>query len=191
MIKEFLNNNILICDGAMGTYYSEKTGNDISYCEFGNLNDKNTIRRIHEEYIEAGAKLIRTNTFSANSKELGVSRKTLKDIIESGIEIAKEAVYNKEVFIGASIGPIRENGADENFVEVLEEYKFIVDCFLDNNINVFIFETLSNLDYLEEVSTYIKHKKPESFILTQFAVKPDGFTRDGYSVSKIIGEVKK
>lgn len=191
MIKEFLNNNILICDGAMGTYYSEKTGNDISYCEFGNLNDKNTIRRIHEEYIEAGAKLIRTNTFSANSKELGVSRKTLKDIIESGIEIAKEAVYNKEVFIGASIGPIRENGADENFVEVLEEYKFIVDCFLDNNINVFIFETLSNLDYLEEVSTYIKHKKPESFILTQFAVKPDGFTRDGYSVSKIVGEVKK
>lgn len=191
MIREFLKNNILICDGAMGTYYSEITGNDVSYCEFGNLNDKDTIRSIHEEYINAGAKLIRTNTFSANTKELGISRQTLKDIIESGIHIAKEAVNNKEVFIGASIGPVRENGADENYDEILDEYKFIADCFLNEGINVFVFETLSNVSYLEEISRYIKEKNPESFILTQFAVKPDGFTRDGYSVSKIVSEVKK
>ena len=119
MIRTFLENNILICDGAMGTYYSEITGNDVSYCEFGNLNDKNTIRKIHEEYIKAGAKLIRTNTFSANTKELGVSFQKLKDIIESGIEIAKDAINNRKVFIGASIGPIRQNATDENYSEVL------------------------------------------------------------------------
>lgn len=191
MIKEFLKNQILICDGAMGTYYSEITGNDVSYCEFGNLNDKDTIRSIHEEYINAGAKLIRTNTFSANTKELGISRDTLKDIIESGIHIAKEAVNSRKVFIGASIGPIRENGADENYDEILEEYKFIADCFINKNVDIFIFETLSNLDYLREISQYIKEKNSNSFILTQFAVKPDGFTRDGYSTSKIINEIKK
>ena len=158
MIKEYLKNQILICDGAMGTYYSEITGNDISYCEFGNLNDKDTIRSIHEEYINAGAKLIRTNTFSANTKELGISRDTLKDIIESGIHIAKEAVNSRKVFIGASIGPIRENGADENYDEILEEYKFIADCFINKNVDIFIFETLSNLDYLGEISQYIKEK---------------------------------
>lgn len=191
MIKEYLKNNIIICDGAMGTYYSELTGNDASYCEFGNLNDKNTIRRIHDEYIDAGAKLIRTNTFSANTKELGISRKTLKDIIDSGIYIAREAAENKDIFIGASIGPIRENSADENYGEVLDEYKFIADCFLENNIDIFIFETLSNVSYLKEISRYIKGKNPDSFILTQFAVKPDGFTRDGYSTSKIVSEIKK
>lgn len=190
MIKEFLRNQILICDGAMGTYYSQITGNDISYCEFGNLNDKDTIKSIHEEYINAGAKLIRTNTFSANTRELGISRETLKDIIESGIDIAKEAVQSKEVFIGASIGPIRENGADEDSHEILEEYKFIVDCFISKNINIFIFETFSNLTYIEEITKYIKEQISNSFILTQFAVKPDGFTRDGYSISKIINEVK-
>ena len=191
MIKEYLKNNIIICDGAMGTYYSELTGNDASYCEFGNLNDKNTIRRIHDEYIDAGAKLIRTNTFSANTKELGISRKTLKDIIDSGIYIAREAAENKDIFIGASIGPIRENSADENYGEVLDEYKFIADCFLENNIYIFIFETLSNVSYLKEISRYIKGKNPDSFILTQFAVKPDGFTRDGYSTSKSVSEIKK
>ena len=189
MIKEFLQNNILICDGAMGTYYSEITGNDISYCEFANLNDRSTIKKIHEEYIEAGAKLIRTNTFSANTRELGVSLQTLKEIIVNGIEIARDAVDNREVFIGASIGPIRASGADENYNELLEEYKFIADCFLEKGIDIFVFETLSNTDYLKEISEYIKNKNSESFILTQFAVKPDGFTRDGFSGAKIVNEI--
>ena len=57
MIKEYLKNNVLISDGAMGTYYSELTGNDVSYCEFGNLNDKDTIKKIHSEYIRCRSKI--------------------------------------------------------------------------------------------------------------------------------------
>ncbi|AGX42765.1 bifunctional homocysteine S-methyltransferase/methylenetetrahydrofolate reductase [Clostridium saccharobutylicum] len=190
MIREYLKNNVLICDGAMGTYYSELTGNDITYCEFGNINNKDIIKRIHEEYINAGAKLIRTNTFSANRYDLGISFDKLKDIITLGINIAKEVTENTAVFIGASIGPIREESIDECDNDILDEYKFIVDCFIENNIDIFIFETLSNYNYLEEICGYIKLKNPNSFILTQFAVKPDGFTRDGLSVTKIINNVK-
>lgn len=190
MIREYLKKNVLICDGAMGTYYSELTGNDITYCEFGNINNKDIIKRIHEEYINAGAKLIRTNTFSANRYDLGISFDKLKDIITSGINIAKEVTENTYVFIGASIGPIREESIDECDSDILDEYKFIVDCFIENNIDIFIFETLSNYNYLKEICRYIKSKNPNSFILTQFAVKPDGFTRDGLSVTKIINNVK-
>ncbi|MBN7574282.1 MULTISPECIES: bifunctional homocysteine S-methyltransferase/methylenetetrahydrofolate reductase [Clostridium] len=190
MIKELLKDNILICDGAMGTYYSEVTGNDVSYCEFGNLNDKETIKRIHKEYIEAGAKLIRTNTFSANTYDLGVSLETLMDIIKSGINLAKEVTRNTSVLIGASIGPIKTDNLDEFSNEVLEEYKYIVDCFLENGIDIFIFETFSNYNYLKKISEYIKYKNTDSFILTQFAVKPDGFTRDGLSAAKLIKEVR-
>lgn len=190
MIREYLKNNVLVCDGAMGTYYSELTGNDVSYCEFGNLNDRDTIKRIHNEYIKAGAKLIRTNTFSANTHDLGVSLEELKDIIKSGINIAKEAAKDTSVFIGASIGPIKEDNLDESQEDILREYKFIVDCFIDNDINIFIFETFSNYNYLKEISEYIKSKNVNNFILTQFAVKPDGFTRDGLSVAKLIKEVK-
>ncbi|EKQ57071.1 MULTISPECIES: bifunctional homocysteine S-methyltransferase/methylenetetrahydrofolate reductase [unclassified Clostridium] len=191
MIKEYLQNNILISDGAMGTYYSELTGNDVSYCEFGNLNHKDIIRKIHSDYIKAGANLIRTNTFSANTYDLGVSLDRLKDIIKSGIEIAKDAATDTSVFIGASIGPIKEDNLDESHDDILAEYKFIADCFLEDGIKIFIFETFSNYNYLKEISEYIKSKDKDSFILTQFAVKPDGFTRDGLSVSKLIKEVKK
>ena len=190
MIKEYLKNNVLISDGAMGTYYSELTGNDVSYCEFGNLNDKDTIKKIHTEYINAGAKLIRTNTFSANIYDLGVSRDRLSEIIKSGITIAKEATKYTSVFIGASIGPIKEVNLDESYKDLLAEYKFIIDSFLDDKIEIFVFETFSNCNYLKEICEYIKGKNPESFILTQFAVKPDGFTRDGVSVTKLVNAVK-
>lgn len=190
MIKEYLKNNVLISDGAMGTYYSELTGNDASYCEFGNLNDKETIKKIHTEYINAGARLIRTNTFSANIYDLGVSKERLKDIIKSGINIAKDAAKNKEVFIGGSIGPIKEDNLDESNSEILDEYKIIIDCFLEEDIDIFIFETFSNFNYLKEIGEYIKSKNSNSFILTQFAVKPDGFTRDGLSVAKLVNAVK-
>ena len=191
-INEYLKDKILISDGAMGTYYSEISGNDISYCEFANLNDKNTIKKIHSEYINAGSKLIRTNTFSANIYDLGVTHKILREIIYSGIEIAKEAVSKNEVFIGASIGPIRkEDNLNEFDEEILEEYKFIIDCFLENNIDIFIFETFSSYTYLKEISEYIKNKNEKAFISTSFAIKPDGFTRDGFSVGKILKYIEK
>ncbi|MDR3594124.1 bifunctional homocysteine S-methyltransferase/methylenetetrahydrofolate reductase [Clostridium sp.] len=190
MIKDYLQNNVLIFDGAMGTYYSEITGNDVSYCEFANLNDRDTIKKIHNEYIKAGAKLIRTNTFSANTYDLGVSLDKLKDIIKSGADIAKEVIKDASVYIGASIGPIKVDNLNETMDDILNEYKFIIDCFFDNNINIFVFETFSNYIHLEEISKYIKSRNKDSFILVQFAVKPDGFTRDGISVNKLLKAVK-
>lgn len=189
-IKEYLKDNILLTDGAMGTYYSEITGNDVTYCELGNLNNREVIKNIHSQYLDAGAKLIRTNTFSANTFTLNVSKIVLQEIIKAGIDIAKEAAFGREAFIGASIGPIREENLDSEDEEILEEYKFIIDCILDNNINIFVFETFSNTNYLKDIASYIKSKDENSFILTQFAVKPDGFSRDGISITRIAQDVK-
>lgn len=190
MIREYLKDNILITDGAMGTYYSEISGNDISYCEFANLNDKDTILKIHKKYIKCGAKLIRTNTFCANAFELDVKLDTLKSIIKNAVAIAKEAVGGTDVFIGASIGPIRNLDLLNEEEEVLNQYKYIVDCFLDENIDIFIFETFSNCNNLREISEYIKSKNKNAFILTQFAIKPDKFTRDGLSMNNIVNTIK-
>lgn len=191
MILEYLKNNILITDGAMGTYYSDLTKDSTSFCELANINDPDIIKRIHLDYIEAGAKLIRTNTFSANSITLDVSRGFVKDIIEQGYVIAKEATDGKDVFVGASIGPIYEANFDYDYNNVINEYKFVVDTFLACGADIFIFETFSSLDYLVELSKYIKEKNEAAFILTQFATTPDGFTRKGISISRIIDSMKK
>lgn len=186
MIFEYLKNNILITDGAMGTYYSHLTKDSSSFCELANVNDPEIIKKIHLEYINSGAKLIRTNTFSANSITLDISRELAKDIIKQGYEIAKDAADGKDVFIGASIGPIYEASLEHDYNAILDEYKFVVDTFLSCGANIFVFETFSSLDYLVEISKYIKEKNSSAFILTQFAITPDGFTRKGISLKRIV-----
>jgi len=84
MIKEYLQDNILLADGAMGTYYSQITGEDAAFSELANETEPEVVKAIHAEYIQAGARLIRTNTFSANTLALDVSRDQVKRIISKG-----------------------------------------------------------------------------------------------------------
>ncbi len=57
-IREYIVDHILIFDGAMGSLYLEKYS---GACELANLNHREVILQIHKEYIEAGAKAIKTN----------------------------------------------------------------------------------------------------------------------------------
>lgn len=194
MIREYLKDNILVTDGAMGTYYPQISDDNIPFCELANINNPDAIARIHKQYIEAGAKLIRTNTFSANTKTLGISRQKLRTLIINGYKIAEKAAEGREVFVAADIGPVPE--IDSNSVEIdksniIEEYKFIADVFLELNAKVFVFETFSSAEYLEQVTRYIKQKSEDVFIITQFVVMGDGYTRKGLSAQRIVEEVKK
>lgn len=185
MIREYLKDNILIFDGAMGTYYADISKDDISHCELCNLTNDKLIKRIHRDYIDAGASIIRTNTFAANTKALELPKEKIKEIITAGVNIAKDVTKDNNVYVAADIGPIREENLENEDKMILEEYKYIVDCFLEQGINIFVFETFSNTNYLKEVSQYIKNKDKEAFILVQFAIKPDGYSRDGISIGKI------
>ena len=191
MIIDYIKNNILITDGAMGTYYSELTQDKVFSCEFGNLNKPEVIKNIHNSYIDAGAKLIRTNTFSANTMNLNVPREKVREIIQAGFNIAKEVTLGRDIFVAGSIGPIINPTPDNDKIDILEEYKFVVDSLLEVGCEIFVFETFSNVIYLEEISNYIKEKNIDAFILTQFAIMPDGFTRDGIGINRIEEEVKQ
>lgn len=193
MIREYLQNNILLADGAMGTYYSQITGKDATIPEWANENEPEVIRAIHEEYIRAGAKLIRTNTFGANTLALNISRSQVKQLILKGYEIALQAVNGKEVFVAADMGPIPDMTADNKETDpelILDEYRFIVDVFIEAGADIFVLETLSSTDYLYEISKYIKSKNAQAFILTQFAITVEGYTRKGLSIPSIVKELK-
>ncbi|MEF9934467.1 MAG: bifunctional homocysteine S-methyltransferase/methylenetetrahydrofolate reductase [Clostridium sp.] len=189
-MREFLNNNTLVTDGAMGTYYVEVTGDSVSKCEMANITSPSIIEKIHREYIDAGAKIIRTNTFAANTITLSCTREYLKRIIKDGYNIAEKAVEGRDVFIGASIGPIPDIKIDDDEFDIVDEYKFIVDSFLEEGTKIFVFETFSSLDYLYEITNYIKEKNEDIFILVQLAFTMDGFTRRGLNIESYIEDIK-
>lgn len=181
-ISEYLKNNILITDGAMGTYYRSLSKKDFEYAELANIQDSEGILDIHSRYIQAGAKLIRTNTFNANNNILG-SWDMVKKVITSGYKIAQKAAENKDVYVAADIGPIADCEP--------EEYKTLVNIFLSLGADIFVFETFNNYETLLSTAEYIKSRNKDAFVLTQFALNDTGFTKKAVSAQSIAAAVQE
>lgn len=176
----------LVFDGAMGTYYPDKSKRVMPECEMANLFDSEVIYEIHKEYVDAGAMAIKTNTFQANTVSLGTDFSVVKNVIEAGISLAKKAVEKTETLVFADIGPIPGNNEKS-----IDEHKEIIDIFLENGINDFLFETFSEIGTLKELAKYIKAKDEDAFIITSFAVGADGLTRTGEVGEDLLSEAAK
>jgi len=189
-IKDYLKEHKLIFDGAMGTYYSRLENNENAISEYANLKAPETIIRIHRSYIEAGAKLIRTNSFATNRQVLQITSEEQAKLIAASYKLAKQAVQetNQQVYIACDIGPIAENGGRTE-EEILEEYQLICDTFLDQNPEVFLFETFSDFRYIKLLVPYIKEKAPEIFIITNFCLNKNGYTASGISATSLLEEI--
>lgn len=180
-----IKGNPLIFDGAMGTYYASISKKSLSKCEMANIYDRETILNIHKEYIDAGSKAIRTNTFGANRISLETDESVVKEVIVKGYKIALEAAKDRDVLVFADIGPIPVL----QDLNMIEEYKKVVNVFLELGATHFVFETFSSDEYLKEITSYIKKKNPEAYILVEFAVSPEGYTRIGELGEKLIERV--
>lgn len=180
-------NNRLITDGAMGTWYDRLTGYKGNLAERANLENPQQIRDIHRAYIEAGAQLIRTNTFAVNS--MFFSADEIEEVLKAAWENASQAVSvsGKDVWIAADMGPI---DADETKSDgdVEQEYIQLSDYFLRLGAKVFVFETLSDFRYVKRAGSYIKAKCPDAFVVMQFSFNRNGYTRSGMSVRAILSE---
>lgn len=185
-IREYLKKNRLITDGSMGTYYESLVGEEDSIAEKANTMNPEQIKKIHLEYIKSGARLIRTNTFATNSMFFQTEQEIVSNI-KAGYFIAQKAVKESEenVFIAADIGPISEEQSEE-YEETLKEYKLIIDAFLEVGASIFVFETFSELNVIQDATEYIKEKKAEAFIIVQCSFDRSGYTKLGLSLKRMV-----
>src|ERR1700704_6508174 len=92
-VAERLANDVLVCDGAMGTMlHAGGVSLDRSLPEL-NVSHTDLVRSIHRAYIAAGANVIETNTFGAS--RLRLTRYGLSDQVaelnRAGVKVAREA----------------------------------------------------------------------------------------------------
>src|SRR5512135_3845421 len=92
-LLEALRHGTIVVDGAMGSQLYER-GVLYSVC-FEELNTARPelVRKIHEDYVRAGAQLIETNTFGANAMRLekhGLQHK-VAELNEAAVKLAREA----------------------------------------------------------------------------------------------------
>ena len=190
-LQEYLRERRLITDGAMGTYYEKKYGDADVFPEQENLLQPERIRDIHLEYLHAGARLLRTNTFATNPVFFPEETQRL-ETLRAGYDIAEGAVqkYREEtgcaedIFIAADFGPIGEL-EEQSAAEVLKDYRQMCDVFLDCGATVFVFESQRDDKYVKQLADYVKERCCDAFVLVQFTFDKSGYTRAGLSVRRI------
>ncbi len=183
-IRDFLKENILLFDGAMGTYYSDLYRNAEITCEQAAFKTPDKIRHIHDEYVKAGCRAIKTDTFSANIFACEGDEKALESIIAMAMAIANAAA-GEDNFVFADIGPVSDEFEDE----ASDAYVQVADLFIRHGAKNFIFETFYDADCIIDVAEYIKKRVPEAFVIASFAVQPDGYTRSGSYVKELYKKV--
>ncbi|MBQ8802162.1 MAG: bifunctional homocysteine S-methyltransferase/methylenetetrahydrofolate reductase [Tyzzerella sp.] len=172
---------LLLFDGAFGTYYAQVYDTK-QLPELANTMYPERVRRIHKEYIEAGAQIIRTNTFASNTISLDMSWEAVQDNIRQGYRLAHEAAQPKNTYIAADIGQIPcENQADRE--RISKEYVEICRTFLEEGAKCFVFETFSDVEDIREAIDFIGEK---AFVIVQFSVNQFGYSQSGLSARKLI-----
>lgn len=186
-IREYLKKSKLIADGSFGTYYSQKY-KTVDIPEYANITASQRISEIHTEYINSGAKLIRTNTFASNTYSLDCSIEQVNENIKAAYKIAKEAVEQsgKEIFIAGNIGPVPAV-FQPDFEAVEEEYYQIAKTFIDEGADILCFETFTQSEHIMPAIKRIK-EECNPFIIVQFCVNQYGYSEAGESAERLVSE---
>lgn len=184
-LRESVKKGILVGDGAMGTYlYQIGLPVGISYEEL-NLSKPEMIERVHREYVEAGANLIETNTYSATGEKLskyGLESEAER-INRQGVEIARRAA-GRDAFVVGSVGSIRA-GKRKNIrtAQIRANFDRQIGVLADTDIDGLLFETFYDLEELL-IALEIARMHTTLPVICQFAADEVGRTSDGYPVGE-------
>jgi len=174
---KILDKKILVLDGAMGTMIQQYKFSESDYRgsrfkdhptsvqgnnDLLSLTQPDAIKTIHEKYLEVGADIIETNTFSSNS--IGMADYSMESIIyDLNFESAKIAKIsakkytdlnpNKPRFVAGSIGPTNRTASmspDVNdpgyravtFDDLVEAYSEQINALIDGGVDILLVETV-------------------------------------------------
>jgi len=163
-LKDLAKQRILILDGAMGTMIGEKVGK-VGNSDELNLTRPDVIADIHRQYLEAGADIITTNTFSAQriSQADYHMEEQARQMALAGARIARQCAddyssSDKPRFVAGSIGPtnktcsmspdvsnpaLRELDYDTLYAAYYEEADALIEGGVDALLIETIFDTLN------------------------------------------------
>jgi len=157
-----------------------------------NLSDPAMVLSIHEEYLQAGAEILETNTFGANRFRLtrhGLGAK-VAEINAAGVKLAKQAVAHLrekqagDAWVGGSIGPLGvrleplgKTGLDEARAAFAEQIKAQAEAGVD----LLVIETMPALNEAREALLAARETAPDIPVLVMVTVDDESNCLDGSS----------
>lgn len=210
-ILESLNDKLLVADGAFGTCYVGMYGEQGTVApELANIRHPERVLEIHKEYVKAGAGLIRTNTFAANTASLDADMDYVVSNVRAAVKLAKcvaeeaaeagcirtndavvtesgeSGMNRKKVYIAGDIGPIPAD-AGLTMNERISQYKLLGETMQDLGVDIIWFETFPEFNVLEPVLKHLKTRK-DTPVMVSFCVNQFGYSNCGFSARALLSQ---
>lgn len=156
-IRELIENEFVLLDGAMGTMLMAKGASAGAFTEALNLTRPEIVRQIHSEYVESGAQVVYANTFGANREKLPQCS-SLEEVIAAALGNAKAAAGDK-AYVAYDMGPsgrLLEPLDDFTFDEAYELFKEQAVLAQKHGADLIVCETFSGLYEIKAAILAIK-----------------------------------
>ncbi len=186
----------LLADGAMGTVLDARgVFVNRSYGEL-NLTDPALILSVHEEYLQAGAEIVETNTFGANRFRLGRHGlgDKVREINAAGVRLARQAVEHLrekqggEAWVAGSVGPLGvrleplgKTGLDEARAAFAEQIAALAEGGPGAGVDLIVIETMPALNEAHAALEAARAAAPELPVLAMVTVDDESNCLDGSS----------
>jgi homocysteine S-methyltransferase len=157
-----------------------------------NISQPELVRAIHEEYVQAGAEIIETNTFGSNSFRLG--RYGLQDQVRAinlaGVGLAREAVrpvnekQSARILVAGSIGPLGaqmgpSGGPPKDAVRVA--FAEQIAALDEGGVDLLMVETLTSLGEAHQAILAARETAPHLPLVVMVTVDEGGNCLDGHT----------
>lgn len=165
-----------------------------------NLTQPDLIRGVHQEYLNAGAEVIETNTFGGNSFRLahhGLADK-VREINLRGAQLAREAAdaFNLKkavaVLVAGSVGPLGvriEPLGKTSREEARESFRQQIRALIEGGVDVIMLETFGYLEELHQALLAARDVSPQTQVVAQVTIDEDGNCLDGASPETFVAKL--
>lgn len=150
-LRELLERGPVLADGGMGTSLVARGAPTDTCFEALNAGDPGLIASVHEAFVEAGSRLLLTNTFGANRFKLG--RHGHKDRVAEFNVAGAEIARRFDVLVAGSVGPLGVRLSPYGRVqssEAREAYAEQIAALVEGGVDLIFIETQSDLLEMEQ-----------------------------------------
>lgn len=174
-------NRILVLDGAMGTMLQKlgvgtvSTGSDVV----------DAVYKVHGMYIEAGADIISTHTFTANEGDDIVERNRLFALTARR---AANECRSRKIYVAGSIGPTSKTltMSDASFDEMQAAYMLQISTLVDCGVDFLLFETFFDTLNLKAALTAARVVAPHVPIMVSATIEKNGRLLTGQTLEAFV-----
>src|SRR5262245_11301703 len=186
--------SLLVFDGAMGSLLYERGVFVMQNFEQLNVTRPDIVTKIHEDYVAAGAQVIETNTYGANSFRL--DRPGLGDQVRAfnlaGARLARQAA-GEGVWVAGSIGPsgLVPGVATKTEMELaLATFAEQAAALVEGGADLLMIETFRHLEELRVALQAARQVAPDTPIIASMNFDASETVADGSSPESVAAMLK-